>query len=155
MWNEEDDDEEEDVEWDDEGYSDEDPNLLDDAGSIISGMEEMEPDDGMAWDDAAVRQQQQQKQQQHGPRFPPPAARNATLGALEARRLLQERADAEFEDSATGTRGREFLDASTLRHILGLRARGTPAREIEARLRLKPGVVARLGTQGVVVPLAG
>ena len=95
------------------------------------------------------------QQQQQGPRFPPPAAGNATLGVLEARRLLQERAEAEFEDSATGARGREFLDAATLRHVLGLRASGTPAREIEARLRLKPGVVARLGSQGVVVPLVG
>ena len=78
VWNEEDDDEEEDVEWDDEGYSDEDPNLLDDAGSVISGMEEMEPDDGMAWDDAAVRQQQQQNAFQGSSasipiRFPSPA----------------------------------------------------------------------------------
>lgn len=92
-------------------------------------------------------------QQQQDPRFRRPAPGNATLGVLEARRLLQERAEAELEDSATGARGREFLDAATLRHVLGLRARGTPASEIEARLRLKPGVVARLGTQGVVVPL--
>ena len=84
VWNEEDDDEEEDVEWDDEGYSDEDPNLLDDAGSIISGMEEMEPDDGMAWDDAAVRQQQQQNAQARG------AIPQALMAGAQQQQMLQQ-----------------------------------------------------------------
>ncbi len=103
------------------------------------------------------QQRQQQQQQQHpaGPRYPA-ASTNPTLGVLEARRLLQERADVEAENPGGGGdgAGREFLDVGTLRQILSLRARGTPAAQIEARLRLKSGVVARLGTPGVVMPLA-
>ncbi|KAI1436795.1 hypothetical protein GGR50DRAFT_170393 [Xylaria sp. CBS 124048] len=89
------------------------------------------------------------------PMYPLPT-QNRTLSALEARRELQKRADAEFEDPS---RGREFLDAATLRRALLLRERGgasaTTARQIEARLRLREGVVARLGPPGVTVPVEG
>lgn len=83
------------------------------------------------------------------PLYPPPS-QNRTLNALEARRALQARADAEFEDPS---RGREFLDAGTLRRALLLHNRGVAARDIETRLRLKDGVVARLGPRGVAVPV--
>ncbi|KAH9892956.1 hypothetical protein F4778DRAFT_749007 [Xylariomycetidae sp. FL2044] len=79
---------------------------------------------------------------------------NTTLGALEARRRLEERARAELEDpGASGAR--EFLDVGTIRQALALRARGAPSREIERRLRLKEGAVERLGPEGVVLPLEG
>ncbi|KAI0452531.1 hypothetical protein F5B21DRAFT_334405 [Xylaria acuta] len=85
--------------------------------------------------------------------YPPsPSSRNRTLNALEARRDLQARADAEFEDPS---RGREFLDAGMLRKALSLQNSGMGARDIEARLRLKSGVVARLGPRGVAVPVGG
>ncbi|RYP03950.1 hypothetical protein DL764_004784 [Monosporascus ibericus] len=86
------------------------------------------------------------------PSYPAAPGNNATLGTLEARRRLQERAQAEAEVPGSA---REFLDVGTLRQVLNLRARGTPAGEIEARLRLKGGVVARLGKPGIVVPLNG
>ncbi|KAI1378677.1 hypothetical protein F4677DRAFT_374769 [Hypoxylon crocopeplum] len=86
----------------------------------------------------------------HGPGFPSPA-QNPTLSALDARQRLQERADVEFENS---TRGREFLDVGTLKQILIMQARGTPAADIEKRFRLKSGVVGRLGPRGVTLPLA-
>ncbi|KAI8626768.1 hypothetical protein F5Y19DRAFT_216133 [Xylariaceae sp. FL1651] len=82
----------------------------------------------------------------------PPPSQNRTLNALEARRDLQARAQAEFEDPSAG---REFLDAAMLRQVLLLRARGVAARDIEARFRLKSGVVARLGPPGVAVPVQG
>ncbi|KAI0912879.1 hypothetical protein F4823DRAFT_140023 [Ustulina deusta] len=82
----------------------------------------------------------------------PPPSQNRTLNALEARRNLQARAEAEFEDPS---RGREFLDAGTLRKALLLQNRGVAAGDIEARLRLKSGVVARLGPRGVAVPVEG
>ncbi|KAI0410379.1 hypothetical protein F5X98DRAFT_359698 [Xylaria grammica] len=82
--------------------------------------------------------------------FYPPPSQNRTLNALEARRDLQARADAEFEDLS---RGREFLDAGTLRKALLLLNRGAAAKDIEARLRLKSGVVARLGPRGVAIPV--
>jgi hypothetical protein len=77
----------------------------------------------------------------------PPPSQNQTLNALQVRRELQERADAEFENAYSG--GREFLDAATLRKMLILQACGVESRDIEARLRLKSGVVARLGPPGV------
>ncbi|GAP88804.1 hypothetical protein SAMD00023353_1202410 [Rosellinia necatrix] len=76
--------------------------------------------------------------------------RNRTLAALEARRALQARADAEFEDPS---RGRGLLDAATVRRALLLRGRGIAAPDIEATLRLRPGVVDRLGPPGVAVPV--
>ncbi|TGJ88480.1 hypothetical protein E0Z10_g312 [Xylaria hypoxylon] len=84
--------------------------------------------------------------------FYPPPSRNRTLNALEARRDLQARAEAEFEDAS---RGREFLDAGTLRRALLLKNRGVAAEAIEARLQLRSGVVARLGPRGVTVPVEG
>lgn len=73
---------------------------------------------------------------------------------LEARRLLQAQAQQEFEEMGRpGSEGREFLDVVTIRKILLLRQRGDTAADIESRLRLKPGVVARLGTQAVVSPV--
>ncbi|TRX96525.1 hypothetical protein FHL15_002797 [Xylaria flabelliformis] len=84
--------------------------------------------------------------------FYPPPSRNRTLNALEARRDLQARAEAEFEDPS---RGREFLDAGLLRKALLLLNSGVEARDIEAKLKLKSGVVARLGPRGIAVPVGG
>ncbi|KAI8954908.1 hypothetical protein F4801DRAFT_412762 [Xylaria longipes] len=83
--------------------------------------------------------------------FYPPPSRNRTLNALEARRDIQARGEAEFEDRS---QGREFLDAALLRKALLLQNSGVGAGDIEARLRLKSGVVARLGPRGVTVPVA-
>ncbi|KAI0109153.1 hypothetical protein GGR51DRAFT_512944 [Nemania sp. FL0031] len=84
--------------------------------------------------------------------FYPPPSQNRTLNALEARRRLQERAEAEFADPS---KGREFLDAGMVRRALLLRDRGVEPAAIEARLKLKSGVVARLGPRGVAVPVEG
>ncbi|OTB19387.1 hypothetical protein K445DRAFT_381710 [Daldinia sp. EC12] len=85
----------------------------------------------------------------HSHLYPSPA-QNQTLSALEARQRLQERATVEFENVR---QGREFLDVGTLKQALVLQARGTPPAEIERRLRLKSGVVDRLGPKGVTLPL--
>ena len=85
----------------------------------------------------------------------PPATSNVTLGVLEARRQLQERADLELENRGKSTdRGRELLDIETIRKILVLRQRGERSADIEARLRLRSGVVDRLGPLGLVTALA-
>ncbi len=85
-----------------------------------------------------------------GPRYPSSAS-NATLSVLEARRELEEKADEEFGNMGRSTdKGREFLDAATIRDILVLRDRGIDTIAIEARLHLKPGVVKRLGPRGLV-----
>ncbi|KAI1464105.1 uncharacterized protein F4812DRAFT_444616 [Daldinia caldariorum] len=95
----------------------------------------------------------------HSHAFPSPA-QNQTLSALEARRRLQEGATGEFESglagrpgAAGGGGGREFLDVGTLKQALVLQARGTPAADIEKRLRIKSGAMERLGPKGVTLPL--
>ena len=86
------------------------------------------------------------------PQFPS-ARNNATLGVLDARRQLQERAEQEVANiGKSGYKGREFIEASAIREILMLRQQGHSPADIEARLRLRPGVVARLGPLGVVAP---
>jgi hypothetical protein len=81
----------------------------------------------------------------------PSARDNATLGVLEARRRLQERADAEMESMGRSTdKGRELLDVGTIRRVLLLRRQGRSDAEIEARFHLRPGVVRKLGPPGVV-----
>ncbi|KAM7206711.1 hypothetical protein V8F33_000354 [Rhypophila sp. PSN 637] len=86
------------------------------------------------------------------PQFPA-ASNNVTLGVLEARRQLEQRATHEFDMMGKpGYQGREFLDIMTLRNILVMRQRGDSPSDIETRLRLKPGLVARLGRAGIVEP---
>ncbi|KAK4251164.1 hypothetical protein C7999DRAFT_11043 [Corynascus novoguineensis] len=86
------------------------------------------------------------------PRFPSSSS-NRTLGVLEVRRQLEARAKEELENMGKSTdKGREFLDIGTVRQILVLRQGGVSPADIESRLRLKPGVVAKLGPQGVVAP---
>lgn len=63
-------------------------------------------------------------------------------------------ADEQFEEmSRSGIHKREFLDINTIRNILVLRQRGESEAEIESRLRLKPGIVARLGPLGTSSPI--
>lgn len=93
-----------------------------------------------------------QHQSQPAPNYPS-ASDNATLGVLEARRRLQEKADAELENMGKSTdKGRELLDVGLIRRVLVLRQRGERDAVIEERLHLKPGVVRRLGPPGVVEP---
>lgn len=88
-----------------------------------------------------------------GPAHPSPAS-NTTLNVLACRQKLQERAEAEFERlGRKGNEGREFLDLNTIVKALNLRERGMSPADIESRLRLQPGVVARLGRPGVSAPL--
>ncbi|KAK1466323.1 hypothetical protein CCUS01_01172 [Colletotrichum cuscutae] len=90
--------------------------------------------------------------QNPGPLFPS-TSRNATLGTLEARRRLQREADAEFDGlGRSSSGGREFLDLKTIIQMHLMRERGHSPAEIEARLDLKAGVVARLGRIGITSP---
>lgn len=92
------------------------------------------------------------KQSLSTPQFPS-ASSNATLGVLEVRRRLEARAKGELENMGkSADKGKEFLDIGTVKQILVLRQAGAAAADIEARLRLKPGVVARLGPRGIVAP---
>ena len=84
------------------------------------------------------------------PQFPS-ARHNPTLGVLEARRRIEEQAKEELENLGKSTdKGKQFLDVTTVKQILVLRDRGVSASDIEARLRLRPGVVAGLGPKGIV-----
>ncbi|ROT36319.1 hypothetical protein SODALDRAFT_335420 [Sodiomyces alkalinus F11] len=87
------------------------------------------------------------------PVYPSPSS-NPTLAALEARRALQGRADAEFDMMGRrGSPGREFLDLNTIVQMHFLREKGVPDREIERRFDLREGVVGRLGPRGVTRPV--
>jgi hypothetical protein len=62
VWNEDEDDEDDETEWDLEGYEDEDPDLADEQAQMESQLHQMEPDDGMSWEDGAVEEMQRQPQ---------------------------------------------------------------------------------------------
>jgi len=60
-------------------------------------------------------------------------------------------AEAEIENiGQKGYAGREFLDIGTITSILVLRQRGQSAESIEKKLKLKNGVVDRLGGPGTI-----
>ncbi|KAH6657774.1 hypothetical protein BKA67DRAFT_532964 [Truncatella angustata] len=84
-----------------------------------------------------------------GPKFPA-ARQNQTLNALEARKRLQEEVELQLENPS-GLR--DFADAGTLRQALIMRRRGLAASDVEKRLRLSSGVVARIESGGVITPL--
>lgn len=88
------------------------------------------------------------------PNFPS-ARDNQTLSVLEARKRLQERADAEMENLGRRGEGREFLDVGTIRKVLLLRQRGEGEGDIERRFGLRKGAVGRLGSRGVVEAVEG
>ncbi|EME48361.1 hypothetical protein DOTSEDRAFT_161842 [Dothistroma septosporum NZE10] len=77
---------------------------------------------------------------------------NPAITVLDSRARLQQAAEAEFEEAGIrGHKGRQFLDVYQIRQILQLRdERGMNNGEIERRLGLKEGAVARLGPAGVV-----
>ncbi|KAL2023601.1 hypothetical protein VTK56DRAFT_1758 [Thermocarpiscus australiensis] len=94
------------------------------------------------------------RQSLSSPQFPS-ASNNETLGVLEARRRLEAQAKHELDNMGKSTdKGRELLDISVVKQVLVLRQRGESASEIEARLRLKPGTVAKLGPEGIVSPVS-
>ena len=71
---------------------------------------------------------------------------------LAARDRLAQEAEREFDEVARrgrGAQGRQFLDVGLLRHVLMLRdEKGLSGEEIERRLGLRKGIVARLGAKG-------
>lgn len=71
---------------------------------------------------------------------------------VTARQKIAKAAEREVElTGRQGFTGREYLDALTIRQALSMRDRqGMPSGEIERLLRLKKGVVDRLGEKGVV-----
>ncbi|PLB38661.1 uncharacterized protein BDW47DRAFT_125191 [Aspergillus candidus] len=95
----------------------------------------------------------QQQHQQPGSAstvFPP--ATNPALLTVTARQQLTKAAEQETDAlGRSNFAGREFLDTMTIRQVLNMRDRqGLPPREIERLLRLKKGVVERLGEKGIV-----
>ena len=62
VWNEDEDDDDDETEWDLEGYEDEDPDLADEQAQMEGRLHQMEPDDGMSWEDGALEEIQRQTQ---------------------------------------------------------------------------------------------
>ncbi|PIG88845.1 hypothetical protein AARAC_011491 [Aspergillus arachidicola] len=81
-----------------------------------------------------------------------PRAANPALLVVTARQKIAKAAEREVElTGRQGFTGREYLDALTIRQALSMRDRqGMPSGEIERLLRLKKGVMDRLGEKGVV-----
>jgi len=71
---------------------------------------------------------------------------------LQARSRLAAEAEEEFGMiGRPGAKGRQFLDVLVIRQIIQMRdMQGLSEDEIEDRLELRKGVVARLGRKGVV-----
>lgn len=102
-------------------------------------------------DDDILRQIERHRQQYARPPVQSPSGTavrpNTTLSVLDARRRIQDLAAA--DDENISQHGREFLSALTIRDALVLRSRGVDPNTIEKRLRLKAGVIARLGPRGL------
>lgn len=81
-----------------------------------------------------------------------PSASNPALLVVTARQRIAKAAEQEAEAFGRQSHaGREFIDALTIRQALSMRDRqGRSAEQIEQALRLKSGVVGRLGRKGVV-----
>jgi hypothetical protein len=86
----------------------------------------------------------------------PVFAENSTVSALEARQKLEQAVVTDFEQMGTASyQGREFLDVATIRKVLILRDSGVEPTAIESKLRLKPGVVGKMGPPGAVTAVGG
>ncbi|RGP77427.1 hypothetical protein FLONG3_4477 [Fusarium longipes] len=79
-----------------------------------------------------------------GPHFTPTRS-NPTLVALGARDRLQDEAEEDFANM--GRDGRRFLDMRTLVDAMKFRDRGIPEKDIEAKLRIQPGLLSKLGQE--------
>lgn len=86
-----------------------------------------------------------------GPANFPPAPRNQTVSALEARQQLQRLAEQDLE--ATGRSSnttRRFLDMRTLVEAMKLRDQGIALADIESRLQLQPNLLQKLGRASIL-----
>ncbi|ODM23326.1 hypothetical protein SI65_00915 [Aspergillus cristatus] len=82
----------------------------------------------------------------------PQASSNPALLVFNARQQIARAAEKEAEQVGKPSfAGRQFLDALTIRQAISMRDRqGLGAEEIEATLRLRKGVVERLGGRGII-----
>lgn len=85
-----------------------------------------------------------------------PDANNPTLLVLSSRARIASAAEKEAEVlGRPDHEGREFIDVVTIRQLLQMRNRqNLPDEQIERLLRLKKGVVSRLGPKGLVAEVA-
>ncbi|KAH7321403.1 hypothetical protein B0I35DRAFT_477886 [Stachybotrys elegans] len=71
---------------------------------------------------------------------------NPTLSVLEARRMLQQQADMELESMAQRPDlGRRFLDMRTVMEAMQMREHGLSDADIETKLKIRPGLISKLG----------
>ncbi|RJE16973.1 hypothetical protein PHISCL_10690, partial [Aspergillus sclerotialis] len=94
-----------------------------------------------------------QPQQPSGPKQTVfPQTSNPALLVVTARQRIAKAAECEAEEFGKQSHGgREYLDALTIRQALAMRDHNRlPNGEIERILRLKSGVMSRLGGKGVV-----
>ena len=76
---------------------------------------------------------------------------NPALRIVEARERIAKLFEAESESLGRSSfQGRTLIGAAQIRDVLGMRESGMESGEIERRLRLKSGVVRKLGIGSVV-----
>jgi len=76
---------------------------------------------------------------------------NPALRILQSRQQLQDEAERELDQiGRRGFEGRKFVDIGSIRDAISLRDSGMRASDIEKRLGMRTGSIAKLGTRGVV-----
>ena len=76
---------------------------------------------------------------------------NPALLVMQARKRWREKAEIELDNiGRSGFAGRELMDAAMVTDALRMRARGVAIEDIEKRMGLKKGVMAKLGGRGVL-----
>jgi hypothetical protein len=76
---------------------------------------------------------------------------NPSLSVLRNRLAHDQAREAELEQQSVGANiGTRFLSAENIQRVLRLRNRGVDSVTIEKQLKLKPGVVEKLGRKGLV-----
>jgi len=80
---------------------------------------------------------------------------NPALRILQSRQQLQDEAERELDQiGRRGFEGRKFVDIGSIRDAISLRDGGMATVDIEKRLGMKTGSVAKLGIRGVVKNVA-
>jgi hypothetical protein len=81
----------------------------------------------------------------------PPPTINPVLSVLQSRERLQRQAKTEFDALGEGhTDARHFIDMRLILTAMRMRRDGAAVSDIEHQLRLRPGLLSKLGRPGVL-----
>ncbi|KAI0938901.1 hypothetical protein AcV5_000470 [Taiwanofungus camphoratus] len=165
VWGDEEEDEE-DVEWDDEGYEDEDPDLAEEqeerertmhldgqAASVTAGVGAppmaMEPDDGMSWEDGAVEAiREKPRQQQAAAEAESERARRQHEQVLVQQQQIQQQREQREQQQA------QALRKQSSREQLGVVVQEEPAVSVSPTKTMDPAQVTEMRKLSMTPPVA-